>query len=355
MNSTAIASATGTGTGRRQFGESGAHRSLVKRHADGMGDLIGRSAVMRDLFRLIDRVGPTDATVLIVGESGCGKELVAQLIHAASTRATGPFLAINCGAIPDNLIEAELFGHEKGSFTGAVQGHAGVFERAGGGTLFLDEVTEMPIGMQTRLLRALESRRFRRVGGSRELDADIRVIAATNRDPMDAVRNGDLREDLLYRLAVFPIDVPPLRNRQDDVLLLADRFLAQLNQATGSRKRLSANSMATLSRHSWPGNVRELRNAIERAFILSDDCLELAPMLPQVTEAAVVVPPAATVAGDDLFIRVGSRIADVERALIEATLRSFSGNKRRTAEVLGCSLKTLYNKLNAYSRATDLV
>lgn len=209
---------------------SNAVRLNDRRSRDGMGPLLGRSAAMKDVFRLIERVGPTEASVLIIGESGCGKELVAELIHVCSARSRGPFLAINCGAIPANLIEAELFGHEKGSFTGAIQAHAGVFERASGGTLLLDEVTEMPIEMQTRLLRVLELRRFRRVGGSRELDTDVRIIAATNRSPMDAVQDGRLREDLLYRLAVFPLPVPPLRDREDDVMLLAERFLDELKR-----------------------------------------------------------------------------------------------------------------------------
>lgn len=326
-----------------------------KMGVDGMGPLVGRSQAMRDVFRLIERVGPTEASVLIVGESGCGKELVAELIHARSDRAQGPFLAINCGAIPANLIEAELFGHEKGSFTGAIQAHAGVFERASGGTLLLDEVTEMPIEMQTRLLRVLELRRFRRVGGSREQEADIRVIASTNRCPMEAVQEGRLREDLLYRLAVFPVNVPALRERDDDVLLLAERFLAELNRAAGQKKRLSPMSLATLTRHTWPGNVRELKNAIERAFILSDDWLELAPLVSNSVPTAIPVQAKGASGSDqDLMIRIGSRMADVERTLIEATLRHYQGNKRRAAAVLGCSLKTLYNKLNAYSSEPGL-
>lgn len=318
--------------------------------ADGLGPLLGRSQAMQEVFRLIERVGPTAASVLIVGESGSGKELVAELIHSRSDRAQGPFLAVNCGAIPANLIEAELFGHEKGSFTGAFQAHAGVFERAHGGTLLLDEVTEMPIEMQTRLLRVLELRRFQRVGGTREQATDIRVIAATNRSPVDAVREGRLREDLLYRLAVFPITMPPLREREDDVMLLAHRFLADLNREAGTSKRLSPSSLATLTHHTWPGNVRELKNAVERAFILADHMLELAPLVASNLPASTTSHSNGSAYSDqDLMIRIGSRIADVERLLIEATLQHFQGNKRRTAAVLGCSLKTLYNKLNAYA------
>ena len=227
---------------------------------------------MQEVFRLIDRVGPTEASVLLTGESGSGKELAAQSIHDRSLRRGGPFLAINCGAIPAGLIEAELFGYEKGSFTGAVRAHAGVFERADGGTLLLDEITEMPLEMQTRLLRVLETRRFYRVGANVELSTDVRVIAASNRCPLQAVRSGQLREDLLYRLAVFPIELPPLRSRGNDVELLAGHFLDELNAQAGTHKQLTAHSRMTLKQHSWPGNVRELRNCIERAFILGDQC-----------------------------------------------------------------------------------
>ena len=202
------------------------------------GPLLGTSAAMQEVFRLIERVGPTEASVLLTGESGSGKELAAKSIHDRSLRRGGPFVAINCGAIPAGLIEAELFGYEKGSFTGAVRGHAGVFERADGGTLLLDEVTEMPADMQTRLLRVLESRKFYRVGANTEQSTDVRVIAATNRCPLQAVQSGQLREDLLYRLAVFPIDLPPLRSRGNDVELLAEHFLAELNAQAGNTKAL---------------------------------------------------------------------------------------------------------------------
>src|SRR6202051_5662 len=304
--------------------------------------LLGDSEAMREVFRLIERVGPTEANVLLTGESGSGKELAAQSIHERSARRAGPFVPINCGAIPAGLIEAELFGYEKGSFTGAVRAHAGVFERAQGGTLLLDEVTEMPLDMQTRLLRVLETRKFYRVGASLEFLSDVRVIASTNRCPLQAVQNGQLREDLLYRLAVFPIDLPPLRSRGNDVDLLAEHFLAELNAQSRTQKRFSALARMTLKQHTWPGNVRELKNCIERAFILGDQTLELAPLIQN----------AATRSGDApadrerLDIRVGSRIYDMERSLIEATLDYFKGNKRRAAYALGCSLKTLYNKLN---------
>jgi DNA-binding NtrC family response regulator len=308
--------------------------------------LLGDSEAMQEVFRLIERVGPTEASVLLTGESGSGKELAAQSIHDRSARRGGPFLAINCGAIPAGLIEAELFGYEKGSFTGALRAHAGVFERAQGGTLLLDEVTEMPLDMQTRLLRVLETRKYYRVGASVEFSSDVRVIASTNRCPLQAVQNGQLREDLLYRLAVFPIDMPPLRNRGSDVELLAEHFLSELNVQSRTQKRLSAMARMTLKQHTWPGNVRELKNCIERAFILGDQTLELAPLIQNPAARGDVVPD-----GERLDIRVGSRIDDMERSLIEATLDYFKGNKRRAADALGCSLKTLYNKLNGYSQS----
>jgi len=310
------------------------------------GTLIGESSAMQEVFRLIDRVGPTEASVLLTGESGSGKELVAQSIHERSARRGGPFIAINCGAVPAGLIEAELFGHEKGSFTGAIRAHAGVFERAQGGTLLLDEVTEMPLDMQTRLLRVLETRKFYRVGATVEYTADVRVIAATNRCPLQAVENGQLREDLLYRLAVFPIALPPLRSRGNDVDLLAEAFLEELNVRAHTHKRLSALARMMLKQHSWPGNVRELKNCIERAFILGDEVLTLEPLLQSSAHAR----GDGGDARERLDIRVGSRIDAVERSLIEATLDHFHGNKRRAADALGCSLKTLYNKLNEYSQ-----
>jgi DNA-binding NtrC family response regulator len=326
--------------------------SVVSLHQESFpraaaGPLLGLSAAMQEVFRLIERVGPTEASVLLTGESGSGKELAAQSIHDRSLRRGGAFLAINCGAIPAGLIEAELFGYEKGSFAGAVRAHAGVFERADGGTLLLDEITEMPLEMQTRLLRVLETRRFYRVGANVELSTDVRVIAASNRCPLQAVRSGQLREDLLYRLAVFPIELPPLRSRGNDVDLLAGHFLDELNAQAGTHKQLTAHSRMTLKQHSWPGNVRELRNCIERAFILGDQTLELAPLIQS--------PSSNRAPGADdrerLEIRVGSRIHDMERSLIEATLDYFQGNKRRAADALGCSLKTLYNKLNGYSQS----
>ncbi len=309
--------------------------------------MVGRSPVIETVRDLIVKVAPTEATVLISGESGSGKELVAQAIHARSPRSSGPFLGINCGALPPTLIEAELFGFERGSFTGAARSHAGMVERASGGTLFLDEVTEMSADMQTRLLRFLETQRFFRVGGSQEIGTDVRVIAATNRSPVQAVRDGALREDLLYRLAVFPINLAPLRERGDDVLLLAEHFLGELNARHGTHKLFGASSLQTLREYHWPGNVRELKNAIERAFIVCEHEMELQPMHIHASEA---VRSAMHDSEGGIRVPIGSSLAQAERWLIEATLAHWAGNKNRAAKTLGCSLKTLYNKLAMYER-----
>lgn len=303
-------------------------------------NLWGESAPMLTLRSMLERVAPTRANVLLIGESGTGKEVVAQALHRQSRQAGRPFIAINCGAIPANLIEAELFGHERGSFTGAVRSHKGVFERAAGGTLFLDEITEMPFDMQAKLLRVLESNRFYRVGGDEELVANCRVIAATNREPEHAVQDGAMRADLLYRLAVFPIRVPPLRERDSDIELLANRFLAELNVEERQSKRLSDASKRFLAAHPWPGNVRELKNAIQRAYILADDELDL--------RAAIQPATCARTNFDTISVRIGAPLAEVERDLILATMDRCEGNKRHAAKVLGVSLKTLYNRLNEY-------
>jgi len=309
--------------------------------------MVGRSNAIKAVRELVDKVAPTDATVLITGESGSGKELVAQAIHARSLRGAGPFLGINCGALPPTLIESELFGFERGSFTGASRTHAGLVERASGGTLFLDEVTEMSADMQTRLLRFLETQRFYRVGGSQELRTDVRVVAATNRSPVQAVRDGSMREDLLYRLAVFPISLAPLRERGDDVVLLAEHFLDELNARNDTVKKFAGSALHTLRDYHWPGNVRELKNAIERAFIMCPQELELQPM----NIHSPSTDRAARADGDGgIQVPIGSSLAQAERWLIEATLAHWAGNKNRAARTLGCSLKTLYNKLAAYER-----
>jgi len=309
--------------------------------------MVGRSSAIQAVRDLVDKVAPTDATVLISGESGSGKELVAQAIHARSARGAGPFLGINCGALPATLIESELFGFERGSFTGASRSHAGMVERASGGTLFLDEVTEMSADMQTRLLRFLETQRFYRVGGSQELHTDVRVVAATNRSPVQAVRDGAMREDLLYRLAVFPICLAPLRERGEDVRLLADHFLNELNLRNRTTKSFSASAHQTLLDYHWPGNVRELKNAIERAYIMCEQELELQPMNFHI--ASTDRAPLSDSNGG-IQVPIGSSLAQAERWLIEATLAHWAGNKNRAARTLGCSLKTLYNKLAAYER-----
>jgi DNA-binding NtrC family response regulator len=310
--------------------------------------LIGNSVGMRKVRELIARVAPTDSTVLICGESGCGKELVAESVHAMSPRAGKPFVAINCAAIPATLIEAELFGHERGSFTGAMRTREGVFERANGGTLLLDEITEMPLDLQSRLLRVLETKRLNRVGGSADLPVDVRVIASTNRLPAQAFEEGRLREDIYYRLAVVTIELPPLRERGDDILVLAEFFLAELNLRNGTRKRLAEDLRGRFMRHRWPGNVRELRNAVERAYILCDGELDLSEQdMPTLRGAGGME---GRVHGDEIHMPIGATLDEIERTFILATLKHFEGDKRRAADVLGCSLKTLYNKLHAYQR-----
>jgi transcriptional regulator with PAS, ATPase and Fis domain len=312
--------------------------------------LIGMSTAMHKVRELICRVAATDSTVLICGESGCGKELVAESVHAMSPRAGKPFVAVNCAAIPATLIEAELFGHERGSFTGAIRSREGVFERANGGTLLLDEITEMPLDLQSRLLRVLETKRLNRVGGSSDLEVDVRVLASTNRSPAKAFEEGRLREDIYYRLAVVTIQLPPLRERGDDVLVLAEFFLSELNLRNGSRKRLSDDLRARFLRHHWPGNVRELRNAVERAYILCDGELHLEEQdMPALRLSQDADGPGA----DRIQMPIGATLEEIERTFILATLRHFEGDKRRAADVLGCSLKTLYNKLHNYRRERD--
>jgi DNA-binding NtrC family response regulator len=307
------------------------------------GPLLGASVGMQKIYDLIARVAPTEATVFVIGESGTGKEVVAQTIHEHSNRRQEPFLPLNCGAVSPTLIESELFGHERGSFTGADRMHKGYFERATPGTLFLDEITEMPIELQVKLLRVLETGMITRIGGERPIEVNVRVIAATNRLPEDAVTQGKLREDLLYRLSVFPIHLPPLRERGDDVELLADHFLAQLNQQQSTTKTFSRAARQRLRTYSWPGNVRELQNVVHRAFILADE--EISPeSLP--VELGGAGPTEAS--GPTLHLKVGTSIADADRRLILATLDQHGWDKRKAAAVLGISLKTLYNRLSTY-------
>ncbi len=305
------------------------------------GMLCGSSQAMLSLYRQIERVAMTEATVLLEGESGTGKELVAQSIHLSSQRSDKQFVAVNCGAIPAHLIEAALFGHEKGSFTGAMRRQVGYFEYASGGTLFLDEITEMPPDMQVKLLRVLECGSFYRVGGSEPVQVDVRLIAATNRSLKDAVQAGSLRQDLMYRLAVFPIFIPPLRGRGNDTELLAKHFLDELNREAGTSKRFSRQALEQLGRHRWPGNVRELKNLVHRAFILSTDILTLET--PSLANKKISI-----VVDGILDFTIGTALADAQKEIILATLHHHRGNKRMTAETLGISLKTLYNRLKTY-------
>jgi DNA-binding NtrC family response regulator len=313
--------------------------------ASSYGLLYGKSNPMQALYQQLGKVSPTALTVLVVGESGTGKELVARTVHEKSPRLHAPFVAVNCGAIPATLIEGELFGHEKGSFTGAMQQQIGYFERAAGGTIFLDEVTEMAPDMQIKLLRVLETGTFHRVGGSTQVVADVRVVAATNTDPAQAVREGRFREDLLYRLAVFPLRVPPLRERRSDIELLAQRFLDQLNATEKSAKVFAKGTLASLDHYPWPGNVRELKNTVHRAFILADEEVEVRSPDPSPRNRRVVRREGF------LELVVGIPLPEAQRELILATLAHFGGDKRQTASTLGISLKTLYNRLDSYKHA----
>ena len=328
------------------------------------GSLWGRSAAMRRVHEQISRVAGTGITVLISGESGTGKELVAQTLHALSRRRKQPFLAVNCGAISPHLIESEIFGHEKGSFTGAERQHLGFFERAAGGTLFLDEVTEMSAELQVKLLRVLETGRFMRVGSTQSQEADVRVVAATNREPLQAVAEGKLREDLMYRLNVFPIKVPPLRDRLEDVPLLAAHFVKTLGQQEGHIKQLSATALHRLGANRWPGNVRELRNAVQRAYVMTAGAVIDEQWLPETTSAggrqpAAAHPAAVTPAeapaevgtrdAAAVTLPIGSSLAQVERTMILATLAHHQNHRERAAAALGISLKTLYNRLKEYA------
>ncbi|ALF91070.1 MULTISPECIES: sigma-54-dependent transcriptional regulator [Ralstonia solanacearum species complex] len=311
------------------------------------GQMLGNSPAMQTLYDQVSRVAPTEATVLLIGESGTGKELAAQTIHDLSLRRKQPFLPVNCGAISPNLIESEMFGHERGSFTGADRQHKGYFERANGGTLFLDEITEMPVELQVKLLRVLETGVFMRVGTNREIDTDVRVIAATNRDPEEAVADGKLRADLYHRLNVFPLQLPQLRERGKDVELLAQHFLDQLNAHNNTKKTFLPQAMDTLRAYNWPGNVRELRNYVQRAYIMSDDTgisTEAVPLQVSTTQAS---------SGSTLTIPVGTSLASADKKIILATLEQCGGVKKRAAELLGISLKTLYNRLEEYGNSSN--
>lgn len=322
---------------------------LLGKHTNGLsggsvfGRMFGESAPMQALFRQLQRIAPTDITAFLQGESGTGKELIAQAIHDLSHRRDGIFVPVNCGAFAASLVESELFGHERGSFTGATGQHRGCFERAHLGTLFLDEVTEMQPDLQVKLLRVLETGELVRVGGQKPIKVDVRVIAATNRSMSEALAEGKLREDLYFRLSAFPLRIPALRERPGDVERLARYFLDLLNSADGVRKSISPDALDRLCSYAWPGNVRELKNLLQRAYILADDVIETAH-LPAL--GAHAPSPSTGV----LNVAIGTALNDVERRLILATLAHYQGDKRRTAEVLGVSLKTIYNRLRVYSR-----
>jgi DNA-binding NtrC family response regulator len=320
------------------------------RDAGSLGSLVGSSKKMQELFRLVEMVAPSTASVLITGESGTGKELVARTIHELSPRKGKPFVPINCAAIPETLIESEIFGHEKGAFTGALERRTGCFELAEGGTLLLDEIGEMPVATQAKLLRVLEDHKLRRLGSKVETTVDVRVLAATNKIPEDAVAAGQLRNDLYYRLNVFNINMPPLREHKEDLAELVQALLAEMNTKHGRGIQMVSEAVMNLFQsYAWPGNVRELRNSLERAVIVCDGSVvetrHLPPGFGRVHARPAAHDPNA------LHLGVGTTVGEAERQLIMKTLEATNNNKTRAAEILGISLKTLHNKLKEYGSA----
>ncbi len=316
----------------REIGDRTGHRAL------------GRSERWRRALGEATKVADTDTTVLLTGESGTGKEVLARFVHRGSRRAERPFVALNCAALPEHLLESELFGHERGAFTGAVQSRPGKLEQAAGGTLFLDEIGEMAPAMQAKLLRVLQEREYERLGGSRTLRADVRVVAATNREPRQAIERGTLREDLYYRLSAFEIALPPLRERREDIVLLADAFLDEIGRTVGRPAAgLSQDARDRLLAYRWPGNVRELRNAIERAVILCEGGLVTGDHLPRATQVLRAAP------ADPARTAVGTKLHDLQRALVERALAETNGNRSHTARLLGLSRGELYTLLRRYS------
>ena len=333
-----------------------------------LGEMVGTSPKMQEIFALLQQAGPNKACVLITGESGTGKEMVARTLHALSPRRQGPFVAINCAALPETLIESELFGHEKGSFTGASERRAGCFEVAQHGTLLLDEIGEMPMLTQAKLLRILEDSKVRRLGGKAEFEVDVRVVAATNKVPEEAVRGGHLREDLYYRLNVFHVHLPPLRERKDDIRAITETLIGDLNRKHDCRvTEVSGDVLDALHRHNWPGNVRELRNVLERAVILTGEgTIEIKHLpaflqnrpngvsgapIPVAAAPAVVTPPVDEM--DSVRFQIGTTVEEAEKGLILRTLEHTKNNKTRAAEILGISLKTLHNKLKEYGSGSS--
>lgn len=306
---------------------------------------ITQNAYMRDLYAKIEKIAQSDATVLLTGESGTGKEVISHLIHSKSPRANQPFIPVNCGAIPRELIESELFGHEKGAFTGAVDRKSGCFELADKGTIFFDEIGEMDMDIQVKLLRVVESQNFRRIGGSREINVDSRIIAATNKNLRDAIENDEFREDLFYRLSIIELELPPLRNRVDDIPVMIDHYINQFsNKYRKQPKVFTQKSMDRLMSYSWPGNLRELRNVIERLVVIVEENMIDVEQLPiQINRYERPV-----YSNGSLTIPLGSSIEDVEKTLIHHTLTSVGNNKSEAARILGFSRQTLHNKLNDY-------
>jgi DNA-binding NtrC family response regulator len=315
----------------------------------GLGPLIGSSPEMQHVYRLIELAAETSAPVLILGESGTGKELAARTVHQLSARRSGPFVAVNCAAIPETLLESELFGYEKGAFTGALGRRAGYFELADSGTAFLDEIAEMTPALQAKYLRTLQDGSVRRLGGQNQIQVDVRVIAATNQDPLRAIKEGKFREDLYYRLNVFNIPIPPLRQRKSDIPLLVDAFVNEFSEKYGRRiTGVDDEALARLGQYSWPGNVRELRNWIERAVVSSGGDRIAAEHIAPLPGATAEAPPS-----DAVTVPVGVTVDEAERQLVMRTLASVGNNRTRAADILGMSAKTLYNKLKRYKSEAD--
>lgn len=326
--------------------EGGGFAEARDARAHAFARMLGKSPAMQRVFDALARVAPTDAAVLLTGESGTGKELAARAVHDLGPRRSGPFLAINCGAIAPNLVESEVFGHDRGSFTGAERRHRGFFERAHGGTLFLDEIAEMPLPSQVNLLRVLETGKLMRLGGTEEISVDVRIVAATNVSPEAAMREGKLRPDLYHRLNVFPVTMPPLRERGDDVLLLAQAMLDDANTRDGRSLHFSPDVLMMLQRHDWPGNVRELRNFVQRVRILSQTPV-IDSLPPSIHEELAQFP----VRDDHTSIALDAPLAELDRQVILGALAQCGGVKARAARQLGISLKTLYARLAQISKS----
>ena len=312
----------------------------------GGQNIIGDSQALRQVMTAIDRAAGTDTTVLLEGESGTGKELCARAVHNGSARANGPFVAINCAAIPDNLLEAELFGYERGAFTGATQRKIGKFEMAQRGTIFLDEIGEMPLALQAKMLRVIETKRVERLGGNASIQVDVRIVAATNRMLRQAVASRQFREDLYFRLSVFPVTIPPLRERKEDIPKLAHHFVERVGRDVGKKVTLSPEALQTLVEHSWPGNVRELQNAIERAVILADGDRLMPRHLSLTTQMGAVVDPWDMLDWSGTLADVSTRfVNEAEKRKIALALKQSNGDKGRAADMLGINFKSLTAKL----------